>query len=136
MVMLSEAHVRARQGIVGDRFFQEDTDAAQKKERVITLIEQEALEAARRDYPVNFGAAECRRNLVVRGVALNHLVGRRFKVGALVLEGKELCEPCDHLAKLTSPTFKQALVHRGGLRAWVREGGVVRAGDVVITEGV
>ena len=129
MQTLSDATVRARQGIEGDRFFLAD---ASSKERVITLIEAEALEAAARDYGVPFGAADCRRNLLVRGVALNHLVGRRFRVGALVLEGKELCEPCDHLAKLTSIAFKDALVHRGGLRAWVREGGVVRVGDAVI----
>ena len=134
MVAHERARVVARQGIEGDRFFQADVEAARAKERVITLIEAEALEAAQRDYEVPFAARDCRRNLVVRGVALNHLVGRTFSVGALVLEGKELCEPCDHLAKLTSVRFKDALVHRGGLRAWVRTGGEICVGDRVRTE--
>ena len=66
----------------------------------VTLIEIEAIEALAREYDVHLAAGLARRNLVTRGVALNHLVGKIFAVGAVVLRGMRLCEPCLHLEKL------------------------------------
>ena len=73
--------------------------------------------------------ASARRNIVTRGVALNHLVGQRFVVGDAVLRGIELCEPCGHLAKVVSSAFSRALVHRGGLRCEIVHSGRARPGD-------
>jgi MOSC domain-containing protein YiiM len=114
-------------GIVGDRFY----DVTDRVDRPVTLIEREAIEAACRDYRLSFEPQQARRNLLTAGVALNHLVGRRFRVGSVVLEGVKLCEPCVHLAGLTSDIFSKALVHRGGLRAVIVAGGVVRPGDAI-----
>ena len=72
---------------------------------------------------------ETRRNLVTRGVPLNHLVGRQFTIGEVLLEGVELCEPCGHLEKLTVPGIRKALTHRGGLRARIITGGKLREGN-------
>ena len=55
--------------------------------------ESEALEALRRDYEVDLDPAQARRNLLTRGVPLNHLVGREFRVGGVTLRGLRLCEP-------------------------------------------
>ena len=74
---------------------------------------------------------ETRRNVVTRGVALNHLVGKRFRVGEVMLQGIRLCEPCEHLESLTRPGVRAALVHRGGLRAQILEGGAIRVGDSI-----
>ena len=69
-----------------------------------------------------------RRNLVTRGVPLNHLIGRRFRIGDVVLEGTELAEPCQYLADLIGlPVFKP-LMHRGGIRAAIVTGGALHAG--------
>ena len=64
-------------------------------------------------------------------MALNHLVGREFSVGEVRLRGMRLNEPCNHLASLTDEKVKQGLVHRGGLRADIVSGGVIRVGDAV-----
>ena len=66
----------------------------------------------------------------MRGVALNHMVGRDFSVGGARLRGHELCEPFGDLARMTGkPTILAGLVHRGGLRAETLAGGVIRVGD-------
>jgi MOSC domain-containing protein YiiM len=100
-------------------------------DREITLIEIESFEALQRDYDVELAPASARRNLLTRAVSLNHLVGRTFKVGAVTLEGLRLCEPCKHLAGLTSERVRQGLVHRGGLRARIVVSGEIRAGDPI-----
>ena len=123
----------AGRGIEGDRYFGEPAGDGKynSSDRAATLIEAEAIEGAIRDYGIELSSGETRRNLVTRGVALNHLVGRRFKVGQATLEGVELCEPCGHLEALTRKGVRKALVHRGGLRARIIEGGLMSVGDTV-----
>lgn len=68
----------------------------------------------------------------MRDVALNHLVGREFTVGEVRLRGSELCEPCASLARMTGrPEILPGLVHRGGLRAEILQGDVIRVGDLI-----
>ncbi|HEX6173994.1 MAG TPA: MOSC domain-containing protein, partial [Candidatus Binatia bacterium] len=99
--------------------------------RQVTLIETESIEALRREYGVDIDAAQARRNIVTRGLALNQLIGRDFAVGEVVLRGTRLCDPCAHLEKLTVKGVMLGLVHRGGLRADVLRGGIIRVGDVI-----
>lgn len=96
----------------------------------LTLVEAEALEelSARN---VDLPPAEARRNLVVRGVALDDLIGLRFKVGEVECYGQRRCEPCAHLERLTKPGVLRGLVHRGGLRADVVSDGVIKTGDQI-----
>ncbi len=126
--------LEAGKGVLGDRYAKAKGTFSKKNgpDREVTLIEDEALVAARRDYGVRVARGAARRNIVTVGVALNHLVGKRFFIGDVELEGLRLCEPCGHLAKLTgSERLCEALVHRGGLRARVVSGGVVKIGDPV-----
>jgi len=80
---------------------------------------------------VDLADHETRRNLLTEGVPLNHLVGRTFRVGDVVLRGVRLADPCSYLAGLTRPGVSRALVHRGGLRADIVEGGTLRPGDAI-----
>ena len=125
-----EARAIAGRGIEGDHGFAAEGHTIDPS-REATLIESEAIEALEREYKVALGPGAARRNIVTRGVALNHLVGREFKVGEAKMRGMRLCEPCDHLAKLTQPKTLDGLVHRGGLRAQILEGGTIRVGDSV-----
>src|SRR5438874_415595 len=79
-----------------------------------------------KEYKLPFTHPDPRRNLLTAGVPLNHLVGKTFRVGEVVLRGIELCEPCGHLEKLTCAGIKRALIHRGGLRAQILRGGELR----------
>jgi MOSC domain-containing protein YiiM len=80
---------------------------------------------------VEITPSEARRNLVVRGVSLDDLIGRRFRVGEVECFGQRRCEPCAHLERLTRPGVLRGLVHRGGLRADVLSDGEIRVGDRV-----
>lgn len=134
----------ARRGLEGDRYCRPEaetengTDAergtagtfADRDGSDLTLIESEALEAVERDYNVALEPGVHRRNLTTEGVALNHFDGERFQIGEAVCEGVELCEPCSYLERhLAEEGIREALVHRGGLRARILEGGVVTIGD-------
>jgi MOSC domain-containing protein YiiM len=123
----------AGRGLEGDRYFLKAGTYSAKdgSDREITLIESEALEALSRDYALSIDASETRRNVATRDVALNHLVGRTFRVGDATVRGLRLCEPCGHMERLCGKRVRPGLVHRGGLRAEILAGGVIRVGDPV-----
>jgi len=132
-VSVPSVRAAAGRGLEGDRYFL-GTGTYSKKDdgsRQVTLIESEALEALQRDYGLSLSPAGSRRNLLTRGVALNHLVGRRFRVGEVLMEGVRLCEPCGHLEQLTGRPVRAGLVHRGGLRARVLSDGRIAPGDTI-----
>jgi MOSC domain-containing protein YiiM len=97
--------------------------------RDLTLIEAESVEALVDDHGIALAPGEARRNLTTRGVGLNELLGRRFWVGEVLCLGTRLCEPCQYLADLTGKPLLRPLVHRGGLRADIVLGGLIRCGD-------
>lgn len=121
----------ADKGLEGDRYFGCVREGVPRPDKAVTLIEAEAIEALARDLGIELEPGETGRNVTTRGVPLNHLVARRFRVGEVVLEGVELCEPCGHLQKQTGKPLLKALLHRGGLRARIVEGGEIRVGDLV-----
>src|SRR6476469_4775327 len=107
-------------GWEGDRYFmRQGTFYKPEPDFELTLIEAEAIEALGRDYKVELAAGDARRNLVTRGVALNHLVGKEFSIGGVRARGIRLCEPCSHLEAVTGLTVIKGLRHRGGLRAQI-----------------
>jgi MOSC domain-containing protein YiiM len=131
---VDEATAIAGLGLEGDRYTLGTGTYSPKPKpsRQITLIEAEAIEALERELGLVLKPGEARRNLVTRGVALNHLVGCDFTVGQARLRGHELCEPCGNLARMTGkPQILPGLAHRGGLRAEILEGGLIRVGDPV-----
>jgi MOSC domain-containing protein YiiM len=123
----------AGRGLEGDRYFLRAGTYSRKEgpDREITLIETEALEALARDYALTLDASETRRNVATRDAALNHLVGRTFRVGEATVRGLRLCEPCGHMERLCGKRVRPGLVHRGGLRAEIVRDGVIRVGDPI-----
>ena len=135
MVAVDAVRAITGKGLEGDRYANRigtfsDTPGTGRQ---VTLIEAEAIESLTREYDVEINPAESRRNLVTRGLPLNHLVGQEFLVGSARLRGLRLCEPCNHLETLTRPGVRGGLVHRGGLRADIIEGGIIRTGDAATT---
>ncbi|MFQ5490909.1 MAG: MOSC domain-containing protein [Phycisphaerae bacterium] len=121
-------------GLEGDRYHNRvvrQGSPPDGKPRDVTLIEAEAIEAVKRDCGIELAWGDSRRNLVTRGLALNHFVGRRFQIGEVVIEGVELCEPCGLLERMTQPGVRQALIHRGGLRARIVNESVLHLGDTI-----
>jgi MOSC domain-containing protein YiiM len=130
---VEEAQAVAGSGLLGDRYYRQQGtfSKAGSPDREITLIEIEAVEAMAREADITMEPGQARRNLVTRGVPLNHLVGKEFSVGTVVLLGIRLCEPCDHLEALTVKGVKEGLCHRGGLRAQILHSGVLKTGDLI-----
>src|SRR3982074_2640295 len=119
-------------GLEGDRYAQQTgTFSKPEPDYELTLIEVEAIEALRRDYQVELLAGDARRNIVTRDVPLNHLVGREFAIGEVRIRGIRLCEPCDHLQRVTGKQLIKGLRHRGGLRAQILTQGTIHVGDSI-----
>jgi MOSC domain-containing protein YiiM len=130
-----EVKAVAGQGLEGDRYF-DGTGHWSKTPgvgREVTLIEIEAIEALESERNIAITPGATRRNVVTRGVPLNHLVGREFQLGAVRLRGTRLCEPCTYLESLTQQGVLSGLIHRGGLRAEIVTGGTIRV-EAAVTE--
>jgi MOSC domain-containing protein YiiM len=97
----------------------------------ITLIEEEALEAFNAETGIELTHEESRRQVLTRGVRLNDLVGKTFKVGEVEVVGRELCEPCSHLQSVTRDGVLRGMVHRAGLNADIVTPGRIAVGDEV-----
>jgi MOSC domain-containing protein YiiM len=110
-------------GLEGDRKFR---PGGHRSGGALTLIEDEVLA------DVGLTGAESRRQVVVSGVRLNELVGKRFRVGEVECLGVELCEPCLHLQSVTRPGIIDELVHRGGLNADLLSSGTISVGDSIV----
>ncbi|PYS60277.1 MAG: hypothetical protein DMF74_18995 [Acidobacteria bacterium] len=132
MQSISEVRAVPGQGLEGDRYFADKgTFSKPQPDRELTLIEAEAIEALRSEFQVDFGLSASRRNIVTRGVPLNHLVDKEFWIGDVKARGLRLCEPCSHLQRLSHPKVLPGLVHRGGLRAQILTEGMIRVGEIV-----
>jgi MOSC domain-containing protein YiiM len=132
MQSVSEVRAIPGRGLEGDRYFdQKGTFSKPEPDRELTLIEAEAIQAMKRELHVDYGLSDSRRNVVTRGVPLNHLVGKEFRIGEVRARGLRLCEPCSHLQRLSHEKVLPGLVHRGGLRAQILTEGMIRVGEVV-----
>jgi MOSC domain-containing protein YiiM len=130
---LTQARLVEGVGIEGDRYATGKGHYSKlpRADRQITLIEMEAIEAIVRDHRIALAAQETRRNLTTRGVPLNHLVGRRFRVGEAILHGERLNVPCKYLDGLLGRELFGPLTNRSGLNCTIVRGGVIRPGDPV-----
>lgn len=138
MQLLAEVEALAGGGLAGDRYYEKtgfySSRPTDPGAREVTLFEAETLEQLSAEHGIELSAVEHRRNVTVRGVQLLGLIGQRFRIGAVVLEGVKDCPPCEHLQQLVGKPVLQPLVNRGGLRARVLSGGTLRVGDPVVVE--
>ena len=126
LAAVEEAVAVAGRGLAGDRYHAgAGTFSGRGRGYELTLVQAEVLDELGLPWP------DARRNVVTRGVELNALVGRRFRIGAVECVGRRLAEPCAHLERLTRPGLMRPLVHRAGLRSDILVGGAICVGDVV-----
>ncbi|MFD0895641.1 molybdenum cofactor biosysynthesis protein [Luteolibacter ambystomatis] len=116
-------------GIVGDRFFDFKPDYKGQ----ITFFDHAVVEEVRihADKP-GLPASAFRRNVIIEGVDLNSLIGRRFRLGDILFEGTQECSPCYWMdAACGKPGIENLLKGRGGLRCRILEDGILkRSGSV------
>jgi MOSC domain-containing protein YiiM len=120
----------AGQGLEGNRYYWPNGDAPSG--RAVTLIAAEAVEAVSAEGDVMVEPAATRRNVLTRGIDVNELVGKHFRIGNVECLGIELCEPCKTLESMTQPGVIKAFVHRCGLNADILSEGEISVGDTVV----
>jgi hypothetical protein len=131
MRLLKVAQARAGRGLDGDRYAAGAGTFSPRADRRpgydLTLMAVEVLdELAAAGHTVDF--VSTRRNVLTRGIDVNALVGRTFRIGEVLCAGRRLCEPCVHLDRLSGPGLLRPLIHKGGLRADVLTDGEIRLG--------
>ena len=119
-------------GLVGDRYALSNSRVSNGK-RGVTLIQAEhlAVIAALAGHD-SVLPATLRRNVVVSGLPLLALKGRRFRIGAVLLEGTASCDPCSLMEAALGPGGYNAMRGHGGLCARIVEGGTLHLGDAVV----
>ncbi len=127
MLTSVSAQLVAAHGIEGDRY-----DTKRDGPRQVTLIAAEDLAAVASFLGLSGIPPELlRRNLVVGGINLLALKDRRFRVGAVLLDGSGECAPCSRMEEALGPGGYNAVRGHGGITARVIEGGEIRIGDAV-----
>ena len=120
--------VLANKGVVGDRHFSEFNDPYNQ----LSLIESENIDFYNLKYGLNIPYLNFRRNIVTKGVKLNDLVGKKFLVGNVKLEGIDLCRPCRHLAEsLNQDNIIKEFLRSGGLRCQILSSSSLKVGDEI-----
>ena len=121
-------NVLANKGIIGDRHFQEINDPYNQ----ISLIESESIDNYNIKFGLNISYIDFRRNVITKGVRLNDLVGKKFKVGAVALAGIDLCRPCKHLSEnLNQNNIIKEFLRNGGLRCQILSSAKINVGDQI-----
>jgi MOSC domain-containing protein YiiM len=132
MRALVEAEAVAGRGIAEDRYGLGTGFYSYKvgPDRHLTLIAGEQLEELAAE-GIRFAPGEHRRNIVTRGLDVDALVGRTFRIGAVELRGIRPCPPCVHLEAVTGRAGLMEAIgrHRGGMRTEVVTGGRLQVGD-------
>ena len=120
--------VIANKGVVGDRHFDEYNDPYCQ----LSLIESENIDYYNLKYGLNIPYINFRRNIVTRGVRLNDLVGKKFIIGRVEVEGIDLCRPCKHLTEmLFQDNILKEFLRRGGLRCQILSSSKISIGDKI-----
>ena len=125
---VNEIEVLSGKGIVGDRHYNEFNDPYNQ----ISLIESENIDYYNVKYNLNIPYLDFRRNIVTKGILLNDLVGKKFAVGEIELEGIDLCRPCRHLCEvLNQDNIIKEFLRRGGLRCQILTSSTIKVGDQI-----
>ena len=126
---VNQAYLEKNKGIVNDRYY---GNFKTKKEQV-TLIDMEEIDLFNKTIEGNIDYKDFRRNIVVSGVNLCHLVGKKIKIINVILKIHEICQPCNYLQKrLRSPNLVKKLLNKSGVRAEILLSGYVEIGSRII----
>ena len=123
--------VLANKGVVGDRHFDDYNDPYCQ----LSLIESENIDYYNTKFGLNIPYIDFRRNIVTTGIKLNDLVGKKFQIGKVKVEGIDLCRPCKHLSEiLNQSNILKEFLRKGGLRCQILTSSKISVGDLIKIE--
>lgn len=125
---VEEVVVSAGKGIVGDRHFHDFNDVTNQ----ITLIEKENIDYYNNENKLNISYVDFRRNIITEGIQLNNLIGKKIKIGNVLLLGNDLCRPCKHLQEsLNRNDIIKEFLKKGGLRCEILNSGTITLNKLI-----
>ena len=125
---VNEINVSAGKGIIGDRYFHEKNEDRNQ----LTLIESENIDYYNNKFNLTIPYLNFRRNIVTKGIKLNHLVGKKLIIGKTEIRGIDLCRPCKSLQKnLGQDNIIKEFLRKGGLRCEILTSTNIKAGDEI-----
>jgi MOSC domain-containing protein YiiM len=135
LVSMREVRAIKDVGLQGDHY-----GGGANGKRHLTLIQHEHLAvvakllALRNKAPtvLQIDPALVRRNIVISGLNLLALKNKRFRLGEVVLEFSEPCQPCSALEETLGRGGYNAMRGHGGICARIIEGGAIRIGDALV----
>ena len=129
IIELRSIEVIKNKGVIGDRHFKDFNDPYCQ----LTLIESESIDYYNSKYGLNISYLDFRRNIVTKGIQINDLVGKKFHIGNVNVEGIDLCRPCRHLTEiLNQGNIIKEFLRRGGLRCQILSSSVINIGDEIL----
>jgi len=130
---LDAVAVTIESGVHGD--FRGAVKPGGKGRRQVSLIEAKDWYAAMADLGHNLPWSDRRANLLVDGIDLPQTPGTRLRIGNMLIEITQECNPCSRMEEIL-PGLKAALTPewRGGALARVIEGGHIAVGDTIRIE--
>ena len=115
-------------GVVGDRHFKDYNDPYCQ----LSLIESENIDQYNTKYGLNISYVDFRRNVITKGIKLNNLIGKKFFIGKVQVEGIDLCRPCRHLTEiLKQENILKEFLRKGGLRCKILTSSKIDIGDKI-----
>ena len=128
IIEVSSIEVKADKGIVGDRHFSNFNDPYCQ----LSLIESENIDYYNTKYGLNIPHIDFRRNIVTKKIELNNLIGKKFLIGEVEVEGVDLCRPCKHLTQmLNQENILKEFLRRGGIRCRILTTSKISVGDKI-----
>ncbi len=125
---VEKIEVLTNKGVIGDRHFNEFNDPYCQ----LSLIESENIDYYNLRYGLNIPYLDFRRNVVTKGIRLNELIGKKFVIGKVKVEGIDLCRPCRHLTEtLGQENIIKEFLRKGGLRCQILSSSSISVNDII-----
>jgi len=128
IVEVNEIDLVAGKGVIGDRHFKDYNDPYNH----LSIIESESIDEYNRKHNLNIPYLNFRRNIITRGIKLNHLIEKKILIGNVQLDVIDLCRPCRHLSeKLKKDNIIKEFLKKGGIRCEILNDGKISISDQI-----
>ena len=131
MIEVPTVECVAGRGLRGDRFF----DYVENYKGQITFFSLDVFDELCGVLQLNGAVpSSVRRNVFVRDIDLNTLIGKDFEVQGIRFHGTEESRPCEWMNRAIAPGARDFLRGRGGLRARIVTDGFLRSKSQVLAK--